>query len=163
PSDEPSEEPSDQPEGGELYDLLTSEGAQVDDADGNTWTVQGDWSEAGDLSADATEAYTATYTSDAGELTFTAASFPTRMRASAAAPAAPARAGVRAAARGAAPGSTPTVAMATASTGTATPRWSSRWTPTTGASPAASTARWTSDQVHPGLTDLVRTHAQALG
>src|SRR5699024_2537726 len=56
PSDEPSEEPSDQPEGGELYDLLTSEGAQVDDADGNTWTVQGDWSEAGDLSADATEA-----------------------------------------------------------------------------------------------------------
>src|SRR5699024_5321341 len=76
PSDEPSEEPSDQPEGGELYDLLTSEGAQVDDADGNTWTVQGDWSEAGDLSADATEAYTATYTSDAGELTFTAASFP---------------------------------------------------------------------------------------
>src|SRR5699024_8438607 len=74
PTGDPSEQPTDQPDGGELYDLLTSEGAEVEDVDGNTWTVQGDWSEAGDLSADATEAYTATYTSDAGELTFTAAS-----------------------------------------------------------------------------------------
>lgn len=79
PSDGASERPSDggpEATGGELYDLLTSEGAEVDDADGNTWTAPGGWADASDRSPEAMEAYTATYTSDAGELTLTALSFP---------------------------------------------------------------------------------------
>ena len=76
-SEDSSEQPGDQPEpeGGELYDLLTTEAAQVD-TDGSTWTVQGSWADASELSAEASEAYTTTYTSDDGELTFTAVSFP---------------------------------------------------------------------------------------
>lgn len=73
---EPSDDASGPAPGGELYDLLSTEAAEVQDGSGTTWTVQGDWADASDLSADATEAYTATYTSDAGEITMTAISFP---------------------------------------------------------------------------------------
>ena len=77
PSEDASGETADPPEGaGELYDLLSSEAGEVQDGDGNTWTVQDGWSDASDLSAEAMEAYTATYTSDTGEITMTAISFP---------------------------------------------------------------------------------------
>ncbi|WP_168211797.1 hypothetical protein [Ruania zhangjianzhongii] len=81
PTDDATDESTDDSSGtdaggGELYDLLSTEAAEVAGDSGNTWTIQGDWADASDLSADAMEAYTATYSSDAGEITMTAISFP---------------------------------------------------------------------------------------
>lgn len=75
-TDQPTGDAADPPGGGgELYDLLSTEAAEVSDDQGNTWAVQGEWADASDRSADAMEAYSATYASDAGELTMTAISF----------------------------------------------------------------------------------------
>ncbi|UFU07638.1 hypothetical protein [Ruania halotolerans] len=61
---------------GELYALLLADAEVVTDADGATWLLEDSgWTEARDLSPEALEAYTGTFTSDGDALILTALSF----------------------------------------------------------------------------------------
>ncbi|WP_159619567.1 hypothetical protein [Ruania rhizosphaerae] len=60
---------------GELLELLTAEADVVVTTDGTAWLLEDGWIDAGELSDQAQEAYSGTFTSEAGTVTLTALSF----------------------------------------------------------------------------------------